>query len=222
VKKVLYLGTDPSLYAKSTAHLEHHPVIKIEKRDFSSFQIQHQIRDFKNYTHIIFTSKNTVMVLKEALEFFGYGVSAISSKVILSIGDATSKALTQIGVNASLQPEIATQEGMMDLLDRIDCEEGYFFYPRSSRARATLSYYMRVRKLRHQVCDLYDTKLNQEFNIGCLDAFSEIVFTSPSTVNAFYRRYPSIPSSIKISAIGPITQAALDEEIGLQKGKIIQ
>ncbi len=222
MKKVLYLGTDPSLYAKSTAHLEHHPVIKIEKRDFSCFQIQHQIRDFKNYTHIIFTSKNTVIVLKEALEFFGYDVSAISSKVILSIGDATSKALTQIGVNTYLQPEIATQEGMMDLLDRIDCEEGYFFYPRSSRARATLSYYMRVRKLRHQVCDLYDTKLNEEFNIGSLDSFSEIVFTSPSTVVAFYRRYASIPSSIKISAIGPITQAALDEEIGLQKGKIFQ
>lgn len=222
MKKVLYLGTDPSLYAKSTAHLEHHPVIKIEKRDFSCFQIQHQIRDFKNYTHIIFTSKNTVIVLKEALEFFGYDVSAISSKVILSIGDATSKALTQIGVTTPLQPEISTQEGMMDLLDRIDCEEGYFFYPRSSRARATLSYYMRVRKLRHQVCDLYDTKLNEEFNIGSLDSFSEIVFTSPSTVVAFYRRYASIPSSIKISAIGPITQAALDEEMALQKEKVIQ
>lgn len=71
------------------------------------------------------------------------------------------------------------------------------------------------------MCDLYDTKLNEEFNIGSLDAFSEIVFTSPSTVLAFYRRYSSIPSSIKISAIGPITQAALDEEIGLQNGKII-
>lgn len=127
MKKVLYLGTDPSLYGKSTAHLEHHPVIKIEKRDFSSFQIQHQMRDLKNYTHIIFTSKNTVMVLKEALEFFGYDVSILASKVILSIGDATSKALTEIGVATFLQPEIATQEGMMDLLDRIHCEDGLFF-----------------------------------------------------------------------------------------------
>jgi uroporphyrinogen-III synthase len=99
---------------------------------------------------------------------------------------------------------------MMDLLDKLECERAYFFYPRSSKARPVLSYYLRVRKLRHQVCDLYDTLDHSGALLPPLEKFDEIVFTSPSTVEAFQKIQVTLPKNIIIKAIGPITKASLE------------
>ncbi len=210
-KKVLYLGTDPSHYVDEQALIVHFPLIRILPRDFSEFKIQSQFGDLCEYTHFLLTSKHAVHIFMQALRAYGFLLTSILDKNFLAIGPSTKEALKFYGIDHVQQPKVATQEGMMDLLDKLECEKAYFFYPRSSRARPVLSYYLRVRKLRHQVCDLYDTLDKPEGSLPPLEKFNEIVFTSPSTVEAFKKLQVILPENIVIKAIGPITKASLEK-----------
>lgn len=211
MKKVLYLGTDPSHYVDEQAIIVHFPLIRILPRDFSEFKIQSQFEDLCEYTHFLLTSKHAVHIFIQALRAYGFSLESLLDKKFLAIGPSTAEALQFYGINHIQQSKNSTQEGMMDLLDQLECEQAYFFYPRSSKARPVLSYYLRVRKLRHQVCDLYDT-LDQEGSLlPPLEKFDEIVFTSPSTVEAFCKLGMEIPEHITLKAIGPITKASLEK-----------
>lgn len=209
MKKVLYLGTDPKLFHEEGKDIYHCPLIEVKPRDINHFSINHQLEDFPSYTHLLLTSKHSVELLVEALMKVGFSLEILKEKTCIVIGESTSKTLESYGSFNTLKPSYATQEGMMDLLDTLDCEHGYFFYPRSSRARPALSYYLRVRKLRHQVCDLYDTHLKGKEFVPSLEAFDEVIFTSPSTVEAFFSNFCSLPSHLVLRAIGPITEASL-------------
>ena len=205
---LLYLGTDPSKYL-SDAKVTHCKMIEILPRAFDSFEIKHQMADMVEYTHIIFTSKNAVTIFMDALRFYGYSKECLHGKECLVIGDSTAAALQKAGADSMRLAKKETQEGVMDLLDILDLEKAYIFYPRSSRARPTLSYYLRVRQLRHQICDLYDTQAIFLEELPTLSEFDEVVFTSPSTVEAFFEYFPVIPTSLKLTAIGPITEESL-------------
>lgn len=211
MKNVLYLGTDPSHYLDEAAVVVHFPLIRITPRDFGEFKIQSQFEDLCEYTHFLLTSKHAVHIFIQALRAFGFSLDSVLRKQFFAIGTSTAEALRFYGIENILLPKESTQEGMMDLLDQHDCEQGYFFYPRSSKARPVLSYYLRVRKLRHQVCDLYDTLDQKGASLPPLEKFHEIIFTSPSTVEAFQKLNITIPSHIAIKAIGPITKASLDK-----------
>ena len=211
MKKVLYLGTDPSHYVDEQAMVVHFPLIRILPRDFSEFKIQSQFEDLCDYTHFLLTSKHAVHIFMQALRAYGFCLETLMHKTFLAIGPSTAQALEFYGIHLIHQPKTATQEGMMDLLDQLECEQAYFFYPRSSKARPVLSYYLRVRKLRHQVCDLYDTLDQAGSLLPPLEKFDEIVFTSPSTVEAFCKLNTKIPDHTAIKAIGPITKASLEK-----------
>lgn len=215
MKKVLYLGTDPTLFKEEGKDIYHCPLIEVKPRDVEHFQIKHQLEDLPLYTHLLLTSKHAVHLLIEGLLKLGFSKEILDDKIFVAIGESTAKALQHYSLNVSLTPKLSTQEGMMDLLDTIDCEHAYFFYPRSSRARPTLSYYLRVRKLRHQVCDLYDTQMKGKEYLPSLETFDEVIFTSPSTVEAFFSNFCSLPSHLQIKAIGPITQQALNLHLEL-------
>lgn len=206
---LLYLGTDPVKY-ESDATVTHCKMIEIVPRKFDNFEIKHQIADILEYTHIIFTSKNAVNIFMDALHFYGYSKRCLQGKEYLVIGSSTASALKKIGISHMHLAKKETQEGVMDLLDLLDLENAYIFYPRSSRARPTLSYYLRVRQLRHQICDLYDTKAASLSELPVLNEFDEVVFTSPSTVEAFFESFSVIPPSLKLTAIGPITEESLN------------
>lgn len=205
---LLYLGTDPTKYV-SDAIVTHCKMIEIVPRKFDSFDIKYQMEDLADYTHIIFTSKHAVNIFMEALHFYGYSKECLKKKEYLVIGSSTAKALQDAGINHMHVAAKETQEGVIDLLDILNLEQSYIFYPRSSRARPTLSYYLRIRQLRHQICDLYDTKAASLIDLPILSEFDEVVFTSPSIVEAFFEHFSVIPSSLKLTAIGPITKESL-------------
>lgn len=206
---LLYLGTDPANYVSESA-ITHCKIIEIIPRKFDSFEIKHQMEDILEYTHFIFTSKNAVSVFMDLLHFYGSSKDCLTGKECLVIGASTANTLRAAGVNNMQIAKQETQEGVIDLLDLLDLEQAYIFYPRSSRARPTLSYYLRVRQLRHQICNLYDTKAASFSDLPPLAEFDEVVFTSPSTVEAFFEKYSIIPSSLKLTAIGPVTKESLD------------
>jgi len=211
MKKVLYLGSKCS--SRSDPKITHVPLIEVVPRDFSHFSIASKFADIDDYTHLILTSPNSANIFFNALNFFGISKKKIINKTFIAIGDETKKAIEKESQSPILVPKVATQEGVMDCLDLLECEKSYFFYPRSSIARPTLSFYLRVRKLRHQVCDLYDTRKKEGSELPDLTLFEEVVFSSPSVVQVFFELVENIPSSLKLTPIGPITHSALNRSL---------
>jgi len=206
--KLLYLGTDPTHYA-TVKEMIHYPIIDMTPRDFRSFSIAAQFADMREYTHIIFTSKTAVHVFMEAMEFYHIPLDSLKNVQWICIGASTDNVLRQYGIKSSSLAQEETQDGVIKLIDLLNLEDAYLFYPRSSRARPTLSCYLKIRQLRHQICDLYDTKAVASLQRLDLTQVDEVVFTSPSTVEAFFEMQLTIPPFLKFTPIGPITAEAI-------------
>jgi hydroxymethylbilane synthase len=200
-KRILYFGTDPSNYLHD-AVLVHHPLISIVPRP-----AQPAYAHMSDYTHILLTSKNAVAVLLAHLTERGE-LSALHEKEICAIGKATAAEIEKRGFRVKWVAEEETQEGMIARLKKEELGKAYLFYPRSAKARPLLKEFLGSLGVRHTVCDIYDTS-TCTLPLISLEEFDELVFTSPSTVEAFFERYKTLPPGIAVTAIGPVTQAAL-------------
>lgn len=193
MKKVLYLGLDPSRF--QSRNLIHFPVIRIEPNS------NLQLPSLAEYSHIIFTSKSTVEI------FFALLKENVSHLKFISIGPATFSFLKKKGFS-SIMAEDATQEGIMKLLETITVKKA--FLPCSSLARKDLADFLAKKKIAFTLFPLYQTVLQTPFTPPEIDTFHEVVFTSPSTVDGFFKIYPKTSLTGKeINTIGPITKRYL-------------
>jgi uroporphyrinogen-III synthase len=191
--KILYLGTDPSRYPRLVVHC---PLIQIVALPLP----EHVLSQWEMFTHIILTSPNAVQIFNLPLE----------QKQVFAIGAGTAYALQEKGIRCAGIAYPETQEGMIELLRPLSFQNSKILYPRSSQARPLLGNYLKERGLRCEICDLYDTRYLQPDPLPNLGEFSEIIFTSPSTVKAFFALYSSAPRHLKLTCLGPVTQQALD------------
>lgn len=182
--RTLYLGLNPK------SGTIHYPVIRTEYLG----QIEPALTLWPQFTHIIFTSQTTVHYWPGPW-----------NKDLIAIGPATAAALQKKGFAPLIAP-ISTQEGVIALISQI---KGYFFLPRSRRARSALTDYLTMQNIPHLALDLYDTIFQKPEPVPNLDDFDEIVFTSPSTVEGFFRIFGKLPRDKKLTAIGLITEKAL-------------
>lgn len=187
----LYLGTDPASYSHIPG-LVHYPVIKVIPLEVS-------LED--TYTHILFTSKNTVEILSEKMNFSG--------KKLVAIGKSTAAKLQEKGYASAAVAQEETQEGMIELLSSLDLKNAYLLYPRSSIARPNLRDFLIENNIRHTICDLYETVFQKPEPVPDLEKIDEIIFTSPSTVRGFIAAFGKIPLDKKLTCIGPVTETEL-------------
>ena len=131
-------------------------------------------------------------------------------KQVLAIGEGTASKWKERGIEPIVAP-FATQEGMMELLTRI--QPPFVLYPRSAKARPLLHQFLQKTNLQHVTFDLYDTKIRIPQTLFPLDAIDQIVFTSPSVVEAFFLLYKTIPQRIEFLTIGPVTKKALEKKM---------
>ena len=196
----LYLGTE------AKKGMEHFPLIEIVPRDFKSFEIKVAMDDFEEYTHVILTSKNGVRIFCDLLEQYG---RSLEGKKVYAVGKVTAKALVKREVIVDHVATEETQEGVIHLLAMEDLDDAYILLPQSPRARPALVSNLMLRKVRHQKVSIYDTKIKTPSIKPKLENFDEIIFTSPSTVEAFAKNFKKIPKGIKLTPQGPITDSAL-------------
>jgi hydroxymethylbilane synthase len=189
-RNVLYLGLDPSQHV-CWGKVTHYPIIRVVPRPFIAM-------DISSFTHIIFTSKT-------AVQLFNY---SITNQTLISIGKVTAAHLEVKGIAAHYVAHEETQEGIVALLKDLDLTNSRLLLPRSARARSHLTDYLTERKVAHVVLDLYDTVV-ADVTLPDLSCFDEVVFTSPSTVEAFFEKVDLIPSQVRLRAIGPVTTNAL-------------
>lgn len=210
MKKILYLGLEvPSHLAG--ADLVHYPVIRITPLPRESPEIQKAFYEFASFTHLLFTSKTAVKIFFEYAASFGISASQICAKVIVAVGNKTAAKIQQYGAEATLIAEQETAEGIAALLDRQDLGAAYLFWPHSALARPVLDEWLRHHQIKHLSCIFYRTAAHTPYAPPDLADFSNIIFTSPSTVDAFLCTYKAFPEGKTLTCIGPVTQKYLDE-----------
>ncbi len=203
-KQVLYLGTHCPLPQEGEV-ITHMPLIEIQPRPFVDFPIQECLQEFPRFTHIIITSRNTIPILQEYLDRIGY-LSLWENKITIAVGKATERALRESGLHHTLVAKEERAEGIITVLQEIDTRDAYFFWPHSGQARLLISDYLQSHSIHYKSCSLYDPIPKSAAEIK-LDFFDEIVFTSPSVVDAFFSCHDIIPSHLILRTIGPITAA---------------
>jgi len=192
-RRFLYLGLDPSRFV-CAGKVIHYPVIYTVPRQVSV--------NIEMCTHFLFTSK-------EAVTYFFAQFKPMPHKKYLAIGNVTAGYLRMYDIEPYLVAVEETQEGMIEALEGEVLEGAYFCFPRSSRARPLLTRYLEKRGVSYLAFDLYDTLPQVQQSIPDLTQIDAIVFTSPSTVDAFLRIYGKIAQDKELICQGPITQQAL-------------
>lgn len=178
--KTLYLGLKPP------PGVTHYPMIRI-------VPLNPPI-DYKGVTHLIVTSQTVLELIKPPKEI-----------TLLAVGAKTASKATGQKVQVAKEEQA---EGVVELLKEVDPKTAKILYPHSAKARPLIREYL---EKGYDFTDiaLYDVAYQALDPKPHLADFDKIVFTSPSTVEAFFTFFPSIPNGVEVECIGPITRQHL-------------
>lgn len=213
-KKILYLGLDLTNF-KTIGEVTHCPLIQIVPRPLSDPSIQDALKHFKEYTHVVVTSKSTVDILKDYLPASGISLGEWSVKSTFAVGKATAKHLEACGITPYLIAGEETSEGLLHELEQIDLNNAQFFWPHSARSLPVIENFFKAHAICYTACILYDTSTRIPPKLPDLQEYDEIVFTSPSTIDAFLEVFGNFPSHARLTMIGPVTARHLGDVMSL-------
>ncbi len=153
----------------------------------------------------IFTSKTTVQLMSK------YPMP----KRIFCVGAATG-ALTKALFPESdiVIAEEEQQEGLIKAILNSPSSVKKVLWPHSTLSRPLLKEELERAGIEVTALPIYDTKFKQKASLD-FSEIDEVLFTSPSTVEAFFRQSKAIPKSVMVSAIGPVTLKKLKEALCL-------
>ena len=201
------------------------PTIKIEKVE-NNTELENQIKNLKDYTYLVLTSKNGVDIFFDKLYEMGLDCRALANIKVCSIGSATSKAIAKRGIKADIVPSKAVGESLYDELKDIVTKEDKILIPRAKNARDFL-----VNKLNEIsnvteviTCEsvMDDSKKDEAIKALEEGNLDYITFASSSTVKNFINligedNKPKL-SNTKIISIGKITtKTILDNGLEVYK-----
>jgi uroporphyrinogen-III synthase len=211
-KHILYLGLDPTHY-QTDGEIFHWPIIQIVPRPLQDSALQQSLSHFNTYSHILITSKSTVRILKDYLPRLNIPLSVWANKMTLAVGQVTAQHLYESGISPTLIAQEETAEGLIEELKHLNLKQAHVFWPHSARARSVIPDFLRIHHIRHTTCVLYEPHSCAPDQLPVLEDFDEIVFTSPSTVEAFLNIFSKFPSHARLKTIGPVTARFLEEQI---------
>ena len=217
-KKILYLGIDPPIevhskyiFDKENSELIHYPIIKtvpLKKSDlFLAF------KNFLHFTHIIFTSKTTVRIFFETLKDLPFSFKEISQKQYIVVGKSTAHALKEHAIAPKWIAEEETAAGIVALLKSLNLTSSFIFFPHSKLSRNTIITFLLNENLKFEESEFYDTIPFKSGPLPDLKMVDEIVFTSPSTVDAFLTFFKTLPQNKILTPIGPVTNLRLEKNL---------
>lgn len=203
-KKILYLGLDPS-HSTIKDEITHCPIIQIVPRAYDDVEIQTALTLFPQFTHIILTSKSPIRILHEYLLRFGYPLSLWKEKQTIVVGKATAKSLFPLEIIPTAVASNETAEGVVETLKFLSLDSSWCFWPHSTASRNIIPSYFHENNLKLTDSIFYETQMKVPSKLPDLNTFDEIIFTSPSTIDAFLKIFGEIPENKELVAIGPVT-----------------
>ena len=177
----------------------HQPLITTAALDFDDRLLD------DTYDLVVMTSKNTVKYLLPYLD-------RLKAKRIASIGQKTTKALTDVGIKVDFEPSSYTQEGFIEEIDINPADK--ILYPASRNKRPILRDYMTSQGADVTEIDLYYPKENTISAQWIKENLNDIDFltlSSPSAVDALVNTVEVEKlKSKEIIAIGKVTKKRLE------------
>jgi uroporphyrinogen III methyltransferase/synthase len=218
-KKILFTGlSQERFFIKGTYF--HLPLIKIgpldDYREFDNY-----LKDIKKFDWIVFASRYGVEYFFKRLKAINSDSRLLANIKIGAIGTSTKRHLLDFGILADLVPKKESSEGLVSEFKKIDIKNKKIFLPRSNISDKGLEKELEKLGANVRTSFAYRNVMPKDLPDLDLNFFDEIMFTSPSTVRNFKKRYKKIPKHIKVKCIGEVTFEVMGELIGAAAATIL-
>ncbi len=202
-KKILFTGLSEERFFIKGAYF-HLPLIKVEPMD-DYREFDNYLKNISDYDWIIFASRYGAEYFFNRLGAVGLDSRALNGIKIAAVGDSTKNSLLDFGIKADLVPKNESSKGLIKKLKKRGLRNKRIFLPRSDISDKGLE--KEFKKLGAEITTSFAYKNVLPDNLLDLDLkdFDEIMFTSPSTVRNFKKRYKKVPRKVKIRYIGDVT-----------------
>ncbi|MCQ9207503.1 MAG: uroporphyrinogen-III C-methyltransferase [Omnitrophica bacterium] len=203
-KRVLFTGLSKERFFTEKTYF-HLPLIKIVPLlDYREFD--NHLKNIEAFNWIILTSRYGVKYFFKRLNAVGRDSRALKNIKIAAIGSSTKEHLEEFGIIADLVPKNESSKGLLERFAKINISGKKIFLPRSDLSDKGLTEGLKERGARVTASIAYRNIEPRDLPDLELCAFDEIMFTSPSGVRNFVKRYGNnLPKKVKISYIGDIT-----------------
>lgn len=206
-KKVLFTGLSKERFFTDKTYI-HLPMIKIVRlEDYSEFD--NYLKRIKDFHWIVFTSRYGVWYFFERLYTLGYDSRILNNIKIAAIGGSTKMKLQEFGIIADLVPKRESSEGLLCEFKNIEINQKRVFLPRSDISDKGIEDGLKRLGALVTACIAYRNVMPDALPDIDINSFDEIIFTSPSGVRNFIKRY-GIPRRVKISCIGDVTRKEVE------------
>jgi uroporphyrinogen III methyltransferase / synthase len=206
--RMLFTGTDPEHFLKY-GPIIHWPMIELKANGLETRteQLRQHLDRIKG---IIFPSRFAVHCITEALMQIG-DVRLLNGKRLLAVGPSTQEELHAAGLRAdAAAPNLGGIESLVKEL--APDERGTYLYPCSNESpKSERTSRMREFGIELVPVEFYRNQPTEKRPLPRLE-FSRVLFTSSSTVQTYFDRYPEEAKANRTwIAVGPSTLKALQK-----------
>ncbi|MEW6009560.1 MAG: uroporphyrinogen-III C-methyltransferase [Candidatus Omnitrophota bacterium] len=202
-RRALFVGLSAERFFLKDRY-EHVPLIKIKPLDdYSNFD--KNLKEVANFDWIIFTSRFGVENFFRRLEVIGLDSRKLVNIKIAVIGKSTQRRLLDFAIKADLVPKNESSAGLAEEFRKIDIKGKKIFMPRSDISDKGLTEQL-TRMGACVISAIAYRNIIPDYIPGVnFNEFNRIMFTSPSTVRNFIKRYKNVPPQTRITCIGAVT-----------------
>lgn len=193
--KTLYTGIrcpDPTFV--------HTPLIEIKPVADTS-RLREAADEVDTYDYLLYTSRHAVTYFQPRCQH----------PVIVSIGPVTTEALRLAGAETIKQVEKDDSYGVIDWF--AEQPRGRVLIPRSNLALSIIPEGLRNLGFDVTTVTAYENRMPENAMKVDLSQVDTIVFSSPSTIDNFFRLYGKLPTDKQLLTRGRITERHLQEVI---------
>jgi uroporphyrinogen III methyltransferase/synthase len=193
------------------------PSIEITLLPNGIANLQVQLDHIKEYSWLLLTSINSVMILDQTLRNSGRDWKWLQAVKIGCIGKATASKVTELGGIVALVPSRYQAESLAEELVKDSLSGKKILLPRAAGSRPVLPEQLQQAGAFVEEIHIYKAETAEGNRQALLDLLSNnqidlITFTSSSTVRNFAELAGELPwQKIPVASIGPITSETLQE-----------
>lgn len=178
----------------------HTPLIEIKPVADTS-RLREAADEVDTYDYLLYTSRHAVTYFQPRCQH----------PVIVSIGPVTTEALRLAGAEAIEQVEKDDSYGVIDWF--AEQPRGRVLIPRSNLALSIIPEGLRNLGFDVTTVTAYENRMPENAMKVDLSQVDTIVFSSPSTIDNFFRLYGKLPTDKQLLTRGRITERHLQEVI---------
>lgn len=206
-KKILFTGLSSKSFFKNGI-IFHLPMIEI--KPLNNYSTMHAlIKKIEEFDWLVFSSRYGVVYFFTELFKIGFDSRNLNNKKIAAIGSSTANRLKEYGITVDLIPKRESSSGLIKEFKKMGIQGKRIFLPRSDIADKGLTENLKKLGAIVYPCVAYRNVMPEnlpELDLSGSGGFDEIIFSSPSTVKNFIKKYGNPPKRIKIKTIGPVTR----------------